>query len=80
MGGRQKIKFGQILKKIRAAKKISQTELSKKTGFPQTTISDWENDKYLPDVMEGLILARVLGVTLADLLEGNFNFPKLKAN
>ncbi|WP_071524650.1 helix-turn-helix domain-containing protein [Pelosinus fermentans] len=31
-----------MLKKIRASKKISQTELSKKTGFPQTTISDWE--------------------------------------
>ncbi|WP_255348789.1 MULTISPECIES: helix-turn-helix domain-containing protein [Pelosinus] len=27
---------------MRASKKISQTELSKKTGFPQTTISDWE--------------------------------------
>lgn len=73
-------KIGQTLKKIRASKKISQTELSKKTGFPQTTISDWENDKYLPDVMEALILATVLRVSLSDLLNSPFNFPKLKAN
>ncbi|MBU2703780.1 transcriptional regulator with XRE-family HTH domain [Sporomusaceae bacterium BoRhaA] len=80
MGDRQKIKFAQIIKKIRASKKISQTELSKKTGFPQTTISDWENDKYLPDVMEAQKLAAVLGVTLSDLLNEKFSFPKHKAS
>jgi transcriptional regulator with XRE-family HTH domain len=80
MDDRQKIKFAQIIKKIRASKKISQTELSKKTGFPQTTISDWENDKYLPDIMEAQKLAAVLGVTLSDLLDGKFSFPKHKAS
>ena len=52
--------FGENLKKIRKGKRISQTKLFSETGFPQTTISDWENDKYLPDVMEALKLGRGL--------------------
>ena len=80
MGDRSKEEFGQILKKIRTSKNLSQTELSKKTGFPQTTISDWENNKYLPDVMDALKLSAALKVTLSQLLNGNSKFPKSKAS
>ncbi|MCC5465775.1 helix-turn-helix domain-containing protein [Pelosinus baikalensis] len=72
--------FGENLRKIRKGKRISQTKLFSETGFPQTTISDWENDKYLPDVMEALKLAAVLKVTLSKLLNGKFKSPKPKAS
>ncbi|SFM26283.1 helix-turn-helix domain-containing protein [Pelosinus propionicus] len=72
--------FGENLRKIRKEKKISQIMLYKKTGFPQTTISDWENNKYLPDVMEALKLAAVLKINLSQLLNGNFKSPKPKVS
>ncbi len=72
--------FGENLRKIRKGKRISQIKLSSETGFPQTTISDWENDKYLPDVMEALKLVAVLKVTLSKLLNGKIKSPKPKAS
>jgi transcriptional regulator with XRE-family HTH domain len=78
MAHEQKIKFGKILKKIRASKKMSQAELSKKTGFPQTTISDWETDKYSPDIMEARKLAAALGVPFSELLDEKSQSPKLE--
>ncbi len=82
MAHEQKIKFGKILKKIRVNKKLSQVGLSKKTGFPQTTISDWETDKYSPDILEVRRLALALGVTFSELFEKilneNVQSPKLK--
>jgi transcriptional regulator with XRE-family HTH domain len=72
--------FGENLREIRKGKKISQIRLHKETGFPQTTISDWENNKYFPDVMEALKLAVVLKVTLSQLLNGKFKSPKSKAS
>jgi transcriptional regulator with XRE-family HTH domain len=71
--------FGQNLKDFRHRKNISQTKLFQKTGFPQTTISDWENDKYLPNIVEVQKLAKVLGVRLSKLLDDKFDFPKYKA-
>ena len=70
--------FGQNLKKFRHEKNISQTKLFQKTGFPQTTISDWENNKYLPNIVEAQKLAKVLGVRLSKLLGDKFDFPKYK--
>ena len=77
--GDYKMTFGQNLKKSRHEKNISQTKLFKKTGFPQTTISDWENDKYLPNIVEAQELAKTLGVRLSKLLGDKFDFPKYKA-
>jgi transcriptional regulator with XRE-family HTH domain len=68
--------FGQNLKDFRHRKNISQTKLFLKTGFPQTTISDWENDKYLPNIVEAQKLAKALGVRLSKLLRDKFDFPK----
>jgi transcriptional regulator with XRE-family HTH domain len=78
--GGDNMTFGENLRKIRKGKKISQIRIYKETGFPQTTISDWENNKYLPDVMEALKLAAVLKVTLSQLLNGKSKSPKSKAS
>jgi ribosome-binding protein aMBF1 (putative translation factor) len=37
-------------------------------GKPQTTISDWENEKTLPDVDEAVKLVAALGITITELL------------
>jgi transcriptional regulator with XRE-family HTH domain len=71
--------FGENLKNFRHAKKISQTKLSEKTGFPQTTISDWENNKYFPDIIEAQKIAAVLGIKISRLLNDKDCFSKNEA-
>ncbi|QDX92026.1 XRE family transcriptional regulator [Brevibacillus laterosporus] len=61
--------FGKSLRKYRKLSNYSQIDLSKKTNIPQTTISDFENEKYLPNIRQGFLLATALGVTLNDLYE-----------
>ncbi|MFA7136194.1 MAG: helix-turn-helix transcriptional regulator [Bacteroidales bacterium] len=61
--------FGTKLRYLRKQLNISQQKLGEETGIPQTTISDWENNKYLPNINEAVKLAAALGVTLTELLE-----------
>jgi transcriptional regulator with XRE-family HTH domain len=61
--------FGTKLRYLRKQLNISQQKLGEKTGIPQTTISDWENNKYLPDINDAAKLAAALKVTLTELLE-----------
>ena len=56
------------LKKLMEESKITQTELSKKTGIPQSSLSDWLREKYLPKQDKVDLLARALGVTPAYLM------------
>lgn len=63
------ITFGERLRRMRRSKCFSQTKLSTATGVPQTTISDWENDKYVPDIIRARRLANVLGVSLLRLFD-----------
>jgi len=61
--------FGQKVRSKRKLQRFSQQYLSEKTGIPQTTISDWENDKSLPNVVEAHKIASVLECGISDLLE-----------
>jgi len=47
---------------------LSQQELGQMISKPQTTISDWENEKTLPDVDEAVKLVAALGITITELL------------
>lgn len=59
--------FGSELKKLRISRNMSQNDLSKSTGIPQTSISDLERDRYIPKVNVCLKLAKALDVD-ADIL------------
>jgi len=60
--------LGARLRGMRKVAKESQIGLSIKTGIPQTTISDWENDKSEPTASDIVKLATALGVTITELL------------
>ncbi len=51
-----------------AEHKISQTELAKRTGIRQSSISDWLNNKYDPKQDKVYLLANALNVSPAWLL------------
>ena len=56
------------IKNYRKKKGISQSELSKLTGIPQTTISGWEKGVGEPSITRALLLAKVLNITVENLL------------
>ena len=58
--------FEQLLKK----RKITPYRVSKETGVPQSTLSDWKRDRSIPKTDKLQKTANYLGVTL-DYLLGN---------
>ena len=64
--------FGFKIYNLRKEVSKSQIDISKITGIPQTTLSDLENDKYLPDVKQVVLLADFFKLTLDELIRGVF--------
>jgi len=63
------MKLGDTIRRLRKEQHLSQADLGKKIKIPQTTISDWENDKYLPNVVQAAELAKALNSSVEELLE-----------
>lgn len=61
--------FGERLKNYRRAKNMTQQELADMLGISNKTVSRWESGGY-PDLGMLVPLARALGVTVDDLLDG----------
>ena len=62
------IQFINRLKNIMKERKITQTELAKRTGIRQSSISDWLNNRYEPKQDKVYIIAKALNVSPAWLL------------
>ena len=60
--------FGEILKKIREEKSLSQQELARKLEVAQSTIAMWEASQRTPKLGELKRLARILNITINRLL------------
>ena len=60
--------YGAWLLHLRQAQKLSQRELSEKTGVPQRTIAHWERTGKLSGREIILKMAKVLGVSVKELL------------
>ena len=69
------IQFINRLKSIMKERKITQTELAKRTGIRQSSISDWLNDRYEPKQDKVYIIAKALNVSPAWLLGYDENLP-----
>lgn len=63
--------IGKTIKEARKKKKINQEELAKHLHISRQTLSNWENDKYLPDINLTLDLCKYLGIELEQLFVGN---------
>ncbi len=63
---------GKVIKELREKKKFTQKQLADILQVSDKTISKWETDRGLPDI--GLIshLAKALGVSVAEILLGEF--------
>lgn len=62
--------FGERLKGYRKEKNLTQQDLAVKLGVSNKTVSRWESGGGYPDMSMLIPLARALGVTADDLLDG----------
>ena len=56
---------------------MSQEKMAEQLGVSSQAVSKWENDISCPDISLLIPLAKLLGVTVDDLLTGNSNEVKL---
>ncbi|MFT8823738.1 helix-turn-helix domain-containing protein [Liquorilactobacillus satsumensis] len=63
--------FSKSLKELRLLHELSQTQLAKKLNVSPKTISNWENERNLPDIELIIKISKVLDVTLDELITGN---------
>jgi transcriptional regulator with XRE-family HTH domain len=63
--------YGAWLHHLRKEKKLTQEELAKQAGIPQTTLAYWERTGKLPGRETIVRLSSVLGVSVAKLLRAD---------
>lgn len=61
--------FGQILKKLRKSRGLTQEQLSHKLNLSRSQIKNWETDRYQPDIDTLVIIASFFNVSV-DVLIG----------
>ena len=55
------------IKEFRKKKKLSQTDIAKIMKVKQNTISQWETEKRIPDIKQGIRLDEILETTVESL-------------
>lgn len=71
---------GKIIKELREKKKLTQLELANIINVSDKTISKWETGKGLPDISLLESLSKALGVSIIELLNGEYVINKNKAS
>ena len=61
---------GTTIKELRECKNMTQAELGKKIGVSSKTVSKWETAKGLPDISLLQPLAKALGISVIELMNG----------
>ena len=65
-------KIGRFIAENRKAKDMTQKELAEKLNVSDKTVSRWENGNYMPDLSMLKPLSEVLGISLNELLSGEY--------
>jgi transcriptional regulator with XRE-family HTH domain len=61
--------FGEHLRELRRAAGLSQIQLGERAGRDHKTIHRWETGATWPDLMDLILLAHGLGVSLVELVQ-----------
>ena len=63
--------IGGKIKKSRTDAKITQEQAAQALGISRQTISNWENERYYPDIVSVLKMSDLYSVSLATVYKGN---------
>ncbi len=61
--------FGEIIRKMRTTRNLSQVQLAKELNVSKQTVSNWENDNILPSIEMLVKLSKFFSVSTDYLLE-----------
>ena len=70
--------IGKRIALLRKEKGLTQEELANHMGVSPQAVSKWENDQTCPDISALPRLARLLGVSVDELLEGKAELPAVR--
>ena len=70
--------IGKRIALLRREKNLTQEELAQHMGVSPQAVSKWENDQTCPDISALPKLARLLGVSVDELLEGKKELPAVR--
>ena len=70
--------IGKRIAALRKEKGLTQEELAGHMGVSPQAVSKWENDQTCPDISALPKLARLLGVSVDELLEGKQELPAVR--
>ena len=62
------MKTGEVIRRYRKQKNLTQEEMAARLGVTAPAVNKWENGKSLPDITLLAPIARLLGVSLEELL------------
>ena len=62
---------GSVIKELREKNQLTQAQLAEKIGVSDKTVSKWETAKGYPDISLLEPIAKVLGVSITELVTGN---------
>lgn len=62
--------FGEQIKKVRKGRNLTQQDMADKLGISRQAVSNWENDKNLPDIEMLITISQVFHLTLDELILG----------
>ncbi|MDY2886608.1 helix-turn-helix domain-containing protein [Coprococcus catus] len=61
--------FGKQIRQIRKDAKLTQEQMAAKLNVSRQAVSNWENNKNLPDLEMIITISRVFGLSLDQLME-----------
>ena len=62
--------FGQQIKNTRKEKKLTQEQFAIKLNVSRQAVSNWENNKNLPDIGMLILMSEVFQISLDQLIKG----------
>lgn len=69
--------FAEQIKSIRKQSNLSQEEFAQKLSISRQAVSNWENNRNLPDIEMLIMISRVFGVSLDQLILGENNMNEM---
>ena len=73
------VKIGEFLRELRKGKGLTQEQLAEMLGVSSQTISKWENEVTMPDIMLLTVIAGCFDITVDELYYGKKPMKKRQA-
>ncbi len=71
------MQFGEQIRQVRKSNGLSQEQMGQRLGVTRQAISNWENDRNLPDLEMIILIAQTFGLTLDELILGGTNMNNM---